>query len=174
MYADRSRLSAADVVRWSAAGCDRLLSLPAFAAARHVVVYAAIGNEIDPASVAERAAAAGKRVYYPDQDAGEPSFRDGAGRPAAGGANGSALDADEGEILFVVPGVAFDVRGGRLGRGYGWYDRALARYPAAARIGLAYDFQIVPELPVAAWDVRMHAVVTEARLLGDVPRRTGD
>jgi 5-formyltetrahydrofolate cyclo-ligase len=176
MYADRLRLSAADVARWSAAGCERLVSLHAFAAARHVVVYAAIGNELDPAAVAEHAAAAGKRVYYPDpdQDAHEPSFRHVPERPAAGGPNGRLLDVDETGILFVVPGVAFDVRGARLGRGYGWYDRALARYPAAARVGLAYDFQIVPELPVAAWDVRMHAVVTEARLLGDAARLTGD
>jgi 5-formyltetrahydrofolate cyclo-ligase len=67
----------------------------------------------------------------------------------------------------VVPGVAFDLRGARLGRGRGWYDRALARYPAGTRLGLAYEFQVVPALPEAPWDVRMHALVTEARLIGE-------
>ena len=64
-----------------------------------------------------------------------------------------------------MPGLAFDARGVRLGRGAGCYDRGLARHPHAARIGLAYEMQVVPALPEAAWDVRMDAVVTEARVL---------
>jgi 5-formyltetrahydrofolate cyclo-ligase len=70
------------------------------------------------------------------------------------------------DVVFLVPGVAFDARGVRLGRGVGWYDRALGRYPRGIRIGLAYEFQVVPSLPEAPWDVRMHAIVTEAGLIG--------
>ena len=65
----------------------------------------------------------------------------------------------------MVPGVAFDPRGVRLGRGAGCYDRALARHPTALRVGLAYEMQVVPSLPEATWDVPMDAVVTEARVL---------
>ena len=65
--------------------------------------------------------------------------------------------------MFLVPGVAFTPCGVRLGRGVGWYDRALGRHPRGIRIGLAYGFQVVPRLPEAPWDVRMHAVVTESR-----------
>src|SRR5262249_23728508 len=101
-------------------------------------------------------------------------FRDVAGRPGAGGSNGSTLDVDETGILFVVPGVAFDVGGARLGRGIGWCGRALGRSPAARRVRLAHCFPILPHVPLPAWDVRMHAVVTETRLRGDAPRLTGD
>ncbi len=65
-----------------------------------------------------------------------------------------------------MPGVAFDVRGRRLGRGGGWYDRTLAPFDVAWRLGLAFDFQVVPALPAEPWDVGMHAIVTERRVLG--------
>ncbi|MDR3045808.1 MAG: 5-formyltetrahydrofolate cyclo-ligase [Desulfovibrio sp.] len=68
--------------------------------------------------------------------------------------------------LAVIPGVAFDRRGNRLGHGAGYYDRFLA-HPAMARtalVGLAYAFQIVPALPVAPWDRPVHALCTEEGL----------
>uniref|UniRef100_B8DIG1 5-formyltetrahydrofolate cyclo-ligase n=1 Tax=Nitratidesulfovibrio vulgaris (strain DSM 19637 / Miyazaki F) TaxID=883 RepID=B8DIG1_NITV9 len=68
--------------------------------------------------------------------------------------------------LAVIPGVAFDRQGNRLGHGAGYYDRFLA-HPAMARtslVGLAYAFQIVPALPVAPWDRPVHALCTEEGL----------
>ena len=79
--------------------------------------------------------------------------------------DGSPLSAGTEGVVFLVPGVAFDPRGVRLGRGAGCYDRALARHPTALRVGLAYEMQVVPSLPEATWDVPMDAVVTEARVL---------
>jgi 5-formyltetrahydrofolate cyclo-ligase len=62
----------------------------------------------------------------------------------------------------VVPGIAFDVHGGRLGFGKGYYDRFLAQLPATTyRCGLAFSIQMVPCVPHAAHDVRMHGMVTE-------------
>lgn len=68
--------------------------------------------------------------------------------------------------LAVIPGVAFDRQGNRLGHGAGYYDRFLA-HPAMTRtalVGLAYAFQIVPALPVAPWDRPVHALCTEEGL----------
>lgn len=62
--------------------------------------------------------------------------------------------------LVVVPGLAFDRRGGRLGQGGGFYDRTL-RGMTAVRLAVAYSPQVLPEVPMAAHDVRMHGVVTE-------------
>jgi 5-formyltetrahydrofolate cyclo-ligase len=68
--------------------------------------------------------------------------------------------------LVFVPGVAFDAHGGRLGRGRGHYDATLAALPAgAARVGLAFDLQIVPEVPQEPHDAPLDAVVTESRVL---------
>lgn len=173
LRAARRNLSAAEVTCLSAGVCARAMALPAFSAARHLVTYAAADNEVDPQAVAAAAVAAGKIVYYPRMAGveleflhAEPStFKSGTGEilePTAG----EPLPPTAEAVLFLVPGVAFDRLGARLGRGYGYYDRALARHRNATRIGLAYDFQVVPSLPEVTWDVRMHAIVTEARLLG--------
>jgi 5-formyltetrahydrofolate cyclo-ligase len=163
VVATRHSLAAAVVASCSIQACERVLGLPAFAAARHLVAYSAIGNELDPATLVEAAVRGGKHVYLPCQASGDfrATLPDEAPLPVSD------------DVLFIVPGVAFDPRGARLGRGAGWYDRALARYGAAVRVGLAFDFQVVPHLPEAAWDIRMHAVVTERRLLGELADRIG-
>ena len=68
----------------------------------------------------------------------------------------------DGFDLVLVPGVAFDRMGRRLGQGLGYYDRFLGRLPGdVLRVGLAYSDQVVPEVPVDEWDVTLHALVTE-------------
>lgn len=70
------------------------------------------------------------------------------------------------DILF-VPLLGFDVTGHRLGYGKGYYDRYLSQ-PAAARarrIGIAYDWQEIPRLPAEPHDVRLHALITDKRLI---------
>jgi len=67
--------------------------------------------------------------------------------------------------LVIVPGVAFDAMGNRLGRGGGFYDRFLKRLsPTAATIGLAFDQQIIDAVPVDERDIRVDMVVTDRRL----------
>jgi 5-formyltetrahydrofolate cyclo-ligase len=77
--------------------------------------------------------------------------------------------------VFVVPGLGFDARGARLGYGKGFYDSALAAAPRALRIGVAFDCQIVHEIPEHAGDQRVDVIVTEtgARWTGARPGRTG-
>lgn len=61
--------------------------------------------------------------------------------------------------VVVVPGVAFDNEGNRMGRGAGYYDRILKRVPQAKRIALAYDFQMVNQVPVERHDIPMDIVI---------------
>lgn len=83
----------------------------------------------------------------------------------------SALD------LFFVPGLAFDVRGGRLGRGGGYYDRTLAAMAPGPRrpavFGVAHDWQIAADVPMGSYDWRVDGVVTERRLLRAMEPSTG-
>ena len=65
------------------------------------------------------------------------------------------------EIDFVaVPGVAFDHRGNRLGRGKGYYDRLLPRLARAYRAGICFPFQLFDEIPTEPQDIAMHCVIT--------------
>jgi 5-formyltetrahydrofolate cyclo-ligase len=68
--------------------------------------------------------------------------------------------------VIVVPGLAFDARGYRIGYGGGFYDQALPRYrPPARAIGVAFDFSLAAEIPNAAHDVAVDRIVTDTRTL---------
>ena len=68
--------------------------------------------------------------------------------------------------LVLVPGVAFDRLGGRLGQGGGFYDRLLADLEGAFSVGVAFEAQIVDTLPLEDHDVALDALVTETGLSG--------
>lgn len=70
--------------------------------------------------------------------------------------------------VALVPGVAFDRLGNRLGRGGGFYDRFLASAPELNTIGICFDFQVVEELPVEGHDRTVRHLSTEARHLADL------
>jgi 5-formyltetrahydrofolate cyclo-ligase len=72
--------------------------------------------------------------------------------------------ANPGEIdLFVVPALAFDATGNRLGWGRGHYDTTLADHPDAIRVGYAYDQQLLDKVPASTSDAPMDLIVTETR-----------
>lgn len=63
--------------------------------------------------------------------------------------------------LMILPGVAFDYAGHRMGRGKGYYDRflSLSAIRPVYKIGVCFDFQLLPQIPVDAWDVPMDEVI---------------
>lgn len=68
--------------------------------------------------------------------------------------------------VIILPGSAFDLNGGRLGYGGGYYDRFISQEaPRATRIGLAFALQVTADLPLLAHDQRLHTLVTEDRIL---------
>ena len=62
--------------------------------------------------------------------------------------------------LIVVPGMAFDSNGHRLGRGRGYYDRFLAQHPDVHTIGLCFDFQLLPEIPSEPHDRNIDEIIS--------------
>lgn len=62
--------------------------------------------------------------------------------------------------LIIVPGVAFDRNGNRIGRGKGYYDRFLSQHLGVKRIGICFDFQLVAEVPTEPLDIRMDEVIS--------------
>lgn len=62
--------------------------------------------------------------------------------------------------LIIVPGVAFDKDGNRIGRGKGYYDRFLSKHMNIKRIGICFDFQLIEEVPTEENDIRMHEIIS--------------
>ena len=76
-----------------------------------------------------------------------------------------AVPVDPAELrVVVVPGVAFDARGGRLGHGGGHFDRLLAQGDAL-RVGLCFENRLLAEVPMEAHDIRMEVVITDKRVI---------
>lgn len=152
--------------RLKAASASRfVMELPAYRAARSLLAYRPLGAELDPGGVVAHAVACGKALYYPRIVGTGLEFE--AASVLTGGRGFDALAHDDpaSPALVLVPGVAFDHHGVRLGRGGGHYDRALVRLPGAVRVGLAFEEQLVAALPREPWDVLMDWVVTERRML---------
>ena len=67
--------------------------------------------------------------------------------------------------IITVPGIAFDKDGHRLGFGFGYYDKFLAKVPKALKIGLAFDFQIANQIPKEAHDAPVDLIVTDKEII---------
>lgn len=85
-------------------------------------------------------------------------------REPCSGVGGSSLQASALDAIF-LPGLAFDLKGNRLGQGGGWYDRALEQLsPQVICAGVGFDFQIVDALPHEPHDRNVSLIVTEKRI----------
>jgi 5-formyltetrahydrofolate cyclo-ligase len=155
--------------------CQLLLAHESFVRARSVLAYAALRFELDPALAVARAHALGKLVALPRVDAesgelrlhaytpGDELVESGFGvREPRATAPSVALDEID---LVLVPGLAFDARGYRLGYGKGFYDRLLPSLTHAVRIGLAFELSLLAEVPNAEHDVPVDTLVTDKRVL---------
>lgn len=159
----------------SASIVDRVRRLPEYAAAHTVALFIGVRSEVETLPLVEAALAEGKRVAVPWVSGDDLRLfalaRSSELAPAAFGLleppgwlrNAHARNVAPASVdLFLVPGVAFDRLGGRLGHGRGFYDRLLARSrPGVPLVALAFECQVVEAVPMTHSDVAMHAVVTE-------------
>jgi 5-formyltetrahydrofolate cyclo-ligase len=151
---------------------SRLFRLPELAASSTIMFFASFRSEVETVPMIRRALAEGKRVVLPKvkgRDLALFEIRD-FDRDVSAGAWGilephenepAALDAVD---LMVMPGLAFDERGNRLGYGAGFYDKLLVSFTKTT-VALAFEAQIVPEVPAARHDVPVKKIVTEKRII---------
>ncbi|OFW56906.1 MAG: 5-formyltetrahydrofolate cyclo-ligase [Candidatus Solincola sediminis] len=162
----------------SARVADNLWSLPEFESARSILFFISFRSEVNTVPMIERSIAGGKITCLPctdmksrgmiasqvldlgkdlvlgNYDIMEP--RQEAIRPVAA----ERID------IVLMPGVAFDEGGGRLGYGGGYYDRFLEKCrPDCRLIALAFELQLVDEVPRAEHDRLIHTIVTERRII---------
>ena len=178
----RDALSIAEAAEKSRLIQERVLQFSPYIFSRAVALYSSTQNEVATAGIRDHTLKEGKKVFYP-RVAGDAGCdfvelkRAEELRPGRYGLLEPAGDVmmtqrDEEELVVFVPGLAFDLRGDRLGRGKGWYDRALSRLGACVTLaGLAYEFQIFDRLPAERWDCKVDHIITESRVVdcGDRP-----
>jgi 5-formyltetrahydrofolate cyclo-ligase len=153
----------------------RLLEEPALRNASRVALYAALEGEVPSRPLFDLLTGLGKPCLLPRAEAQHAlafalvtdwgELRPGRYGVLEPPAQAAVIRPEAGDLVL-VPGVAFDREGGRLGRGLGYYDRA---FPVSAPrppllIGVAYQIQLVDALPRVETDRRVDAVITEAGL----------
>ncbi len=175
----RGQIAEESAREWDRRILKTLLAMPVIARARCVMTYVSYNREVDTIEFVKFCLANGKRIAVPKADNIRKVL-------IASELQDFERDLHAGPFkvlepwpqtlrpiepttidVHIVPGVVFDEQGWRIGLGYGYYDRFLKSIaPSAAKIGIAYELQVVKTLPHEPWDVCMDYIVTENRVLG--------
>jgi 5-formyltetrahydrofolate cyclo-ligase len=171
MLEKRSAMSKEEVAEKSAEIVRKLVALPEFEKARSVMLYSSVRNEVITDKAIEEARRLGKKVMLPVTNTAEKKiyaceFREGEKltKGPYGISEPERKIAVENIDLVLVPGIAFDREGGRIGCGFGYYDVFL-KTTSAKKVGLSFDSHIVEKLPQKEYDVVMDAVISEKQVI---------
>lgn len=177
IFEKRKSLSKEEVNLRSEKIKERLYSLAEFKKSKNILTYISFKNEVDTINIIRGLLIKKEKnvlVPYVDKDkliqiSRINSFDD--LEPKTFG----ILEPKEDKIknfdineldLVIVPGIAFDKNGHRIGYGYGYYDRLLGKLGKnTTKIGLCYDFQLIDKIPEEKHDVPMDIVITEERVI---------
>ncbi|MGC9554719.1 MAG: 5-formyltetrahydrofolate cyclo-ligase [Thermoplasmatota archaeon] len=171
----RNNLSTLDILEKSNQIIARLMTVPSFSAARTVLAYISHGTEVNTHGLIRSLLSQTSREVLVPVVADRQRYTLLLSslhqwQELSTGAYGILEPTEvrerpaESVEVCLVPGIGFDVRGNRIGYGGGYFDRLL-RSIRGTTIGLAYDFQVLDEVPNQEHDVPVDAVVTEKRLL---------
>lgn len=141
---------------------------PAFRAANTVLLYHSLEDEVDTHAFIRKWSCE-KRILLPVVAGNDLELRIYTG-PEDMKIGTYGIEEPIGETFtdyasidfIAVPGVAFDLKGNRLGRGKGYYDRLLPHIPSACKAGICFPFQLVEEVPAESFDCGMDIIITTA------------
>ncbi|MBI4516024.1 MAG: 5-formyltetrahydrofolate cyclo-ligase [Deltaproteobacteria bacterium] len=156
--------------------CESVSAREVFRRAPAVLLYRPLPSEVDVTALWREAEARGCRTFFPRMRGPNQPLRfvrvhadtewRASIQPFLEPQSDEDLSATEArDCVIIVPGLGFSPRGGRLGRGQGYFDRTLVAPPLGGqgyRIGVAFAEQLVEDLPIGLLDVPMHAVVSSA------------
>lgn len=168
----RSNIPLQERTKKSEAICKKLLHAPEYVTYQHILVYAAIQSEVALNRFCDQAWKDKKSLYFPRVQQKDMEFyrvekweqlKEGSFHVPEPDITGYELPVFDGkaDAWMLVPGVAFDSAGWRMGYGGGFYDRYLDRHWNFHLTGIAFGEQIVEQIPVEVFDHRMDDVITE-------------
>lgn len=159
--------TAEEKAEMSARICRQVLANPHWAKANTVFLYHALTDEVDTTILIDAAMHEGKTVLLPVIDGDDLRLKIHTGATQTGSYSiqepiGEEFTCYKEIVLAIVPGMAFDKKGNRLGRGRGFYDRTLPKLAEAYKIGLCFPFQLLESIPCETYDIKMDAVLYDS------------
>ncbi|MBQ6190077.1 MAG: 5-formyltetrahydrofolate cyclo-ligase [Bacteroidaceae bacterium] len=153
---------------WSSEICRRVGQMACWREARTVLLYHALPDEPDLQSLLDEGLLQGKQLLLPvvvgddlvlKYFKGKDSLCEGAFHILEPVGEDFPLEQYHQIDLALIPGMAFDYAGHRLGRGKGYYDRLLPRIPQAYKLGVCFPFQLLDSIPVESHDINVDEVI---------------
>lgn len=172
MRKERRKMTADEVLGKSARIQKQLFSFDKYVSAKTVMLYVSAFNEPSTIEIIENAISCKKRVVLPVSDTATETIilsyldsLDDLEKGAYGISEPRTVKpADIADIDFIlVPGLAFDKNGNRMGFGKGYYDKLLCK-TNAEKTALCYEFQLFDEIPADEYDIPMNTIITEDKL----------
>ena len=172
------RLSADELAEKTSLIENRLFDFANFLEAKIALMYIENPNEVKSAEIIRRTFDKNKIVVLPLVKTDTKKFKlfkiDDFAKDLKPGQNG-ILQPDPGRCrtvpidcidIAIIPGVAFDEKGGRIGSGDGYYDRFIPHLPVTTRkVALALDDQIIPQVPIESHDKHVDIIITDKRII---------
>ena len=169
----RASMSKRDVVYKSAVIVDTFLATDIYKNCSCVMLYIPIGNEADTRQIIVNAYCDGKKLVFPVTDSStgvitpmisvrDTDFSKGA-FSIMEPVGGSVVPVEQIDVIL-VPGIAFDAKGARIGYGKGCYDRLLGQY-TGVKVGYCYRDQLCEHIPADEYDIYMDYIITENGLI---------
>lgn len=153
---------------WSAELCKIIMQMACWKEAQTVLLYHALPDEPDLQSLLDEGLLQGKQLLLPvvvgddlvlKHFKGSGSLREGAFHILEPVGEDFPLEQYHQIDLALIPGMAFDRAGHRLGRGKGYYDRLLPRIPQAYKLGVCFPFQLLDSIPAESHDINVDEVI---------------
>ena len=157
---------------------ERLFDFANFLESKIALMYLDNPNEVQSGNIIKRTFDYNKIVVLPLIDTGSKKFKlfkidDFGNDLIRGGSSGLQPDPDKCRAvpidcidIAIIPGVAFDEKGGRIGTGDGYYDRLIPHLPITTRkVALALDNQVIPIVPVESHDKYVDIIITDKRII---------
>lgn len=167
--ARRSQLSDVEIKQKSLQISRKVSGLQSFIHSKSIALYSPILNEVETQSIFDEAIGLEKDVYFPRVSGSSLDFYRIQSLDQLKVGSFGVLEPEDhfckarvDEIdLFIIPGLAFDISGNRLGYGKGYYDRALIDVPENRKVGICYSFQVIDSVPNNKHDQKVGVIVTE-------------
>ena len=163
----RDHLSQEQIITYSERICEKILNYILAKNPEMVFFYYPLGKEVNLLPLADKLLTSGKKIAFPRTSGEDMDFYQSTSlSDFQKGAFGimepiGETMLEEPEAMILVPGLGFDKKGNRIGYGKGFYDRYFTRFPDTQKLGIAYEVQILEELPADEYDIPMDRIVTE-------------
>lgn len=161
----KGKFSAEELASLSSAITTRVLADTDIVSSRTILLYSSLPDEVNTDALIDTFYSQGKTVLLPVVVGNDIELRQYSGSMIVGSygilepVGKLYLDYEHIDVAL-IPGIAFDRKGNRLGRGKGYYDRFLPKISSTIKIGLCFPFQIVESVPIETFDIPMDKVIS--------------